>query len=93
MSKIKLLDSSGQNPSLSLYCSFCGISSEIEEDTRKKSKVKVHKGKITEPAVGYAPEVGLKRKQKVIKGGLRLMEQKGLKITNYKEDISKPGKK
>jgi hypothetical protein len=86
MSKTKIIDSSHQNPSFSLYCSFCGILSEIEEDTRKKSKVKVHKGKITEPAVSYAPELTLKRKTVEYKGGTKVLSQKGsIRITGYNE--------
>lgn len=87
MHKTKLIDSSGQNPSYgwSLYCSSCGISSQVEEDTRKKSKVKVHKGKITELAVSYAPEPGLKRKNKEPKGTFKKLQERGIKITDYHE--------
>ena len=85
MHKTKIIDSSGQNPSYSVYCASCGILSEVEEDTRKKSKVKVHKGKVTDANLGvaYVPEKTIARKKTEPKGTFRMLQERGIKITNY----------
>ena len=81
-----LFDSSeSDSVSVSSSSSSSGIESEIEEDTRKKPRVKVHKGKVTEPAIGYTPEVGLQRKKTEPRGSFRRLQERGIKITDYKE--------
>jgi hypothetical protein len=85
MHKTKIIDSSHQNPSINLYCSFCGIESEIEEDTRKKSRLKVPSGPVTNPSVSYAPEIGMPRKKNEPRGSFRRLQERGIKITDYKE--------
>jgi hypothetical protein len=78
----KLIDKSGEN--ISYYCNNCNVETFPTEQIRSKSRLSTPDGPIEEPGVSYAPEIGL-RKKKEVKGGLRAMQEKGYKITNYKE--------
>jgi hypothetical protein len=70
----------------SYYCSFCKRESNVEDDElRSKGKIIMSEGPIEEPAVTLLPEVGLKRKNKEPKGTFRKLQERGIKITDYKE--------
>jgi hypothetical protein len=84
---IKLSDSCGKN--VSWYCNNCSIPFEPEnESIRHKQKLEVPDRNI-EPAVATTPgipDISI-RKEPEIKGGLKALQQKGVRITNYKEDV------
>jgi hypothetical protein len=82
----RLIDSSGLNPSW--YCSRC----VIEYPDKTKVKTKSHLATTEQsnnndnPSVSYAPEVGLRKKDREIKGGLKkISERSGVRVTSYKE--------
>jgi DNA-directed RNA polymerase subunit RPC12/RpoP len=84
---IRLTDSSMQNTAF--WCRNCSVEFDPEsENVRRESKLSVPNRNI-EPAVATTPgipDISI-RKDPEIKGGLKALQQKGLKITNYKEDI------
>jgi DNA-directed RNA polymerase subunit RPC12/RpoP len=84
---IRLTDSSMQNTAF--WCRNCSVEFDPEsENIRRESKLSVPNRNI-EPAVATTPgipDISI-RKDPEIKGGLKALQQKGLKITNYKEDI------
>jgi hypothetical protein len=86
----RLSDAGGNNQTY--YCRFCNVEFDPEsENVRRESKLSVPDRNI-EPAVATTPgipDISI-RKEPEIKGGLKALQQKGLKITNYKEDISRP---
>jgi hypothetical protein len=71
------------------WCKNCSVEFDPEsENVRRESKLSVPNRNI-EPAVATTsgiPDISI-RKDPEIKGGLKALQQKGLKITNYKEDI------
>jgi hypothetical protein len=81
----RLLDSSGLNPSW--YCSKCTIDYPDKTDTKSKSSLSTPRKsnndnplastKFKEPIVGREPTE--------IKGGLKALQQKGVKVTSYTE--------
>jgi hypothetical protein len=83
----RLSDAGGNNQTY--YCRFCNVEFDPEsEDVRRESKLSVPDRNI-EPAVATTPgipDISI-RKEPEIKGGLKALQQKGLKITNYKENI------
>ena len=81
----RLADKNGLNESF--FCSFCSIESLPEEDLRSKSKIAPPEriDNSDNPSVSYAPEVGIKRKNKEPKGTFRTLQERGIKITNYSE--------
>ena len=87
---IRLTDA-GQN-NTSYWCRSCSVEFDPEsENLRRESKLVVP-DRNAEPAitsVGYTPDVSI-RHEPTLRGGLKALEQKGLKITDYKEDIPKP---
>jgi hypothetical protein len=87
---IRLTDSSMQNTAF--WCRNCSLEFDPEsENVRRESKLSVPDRNI-EPAVSTTPgipDISI-RHEPEIKGGLKALQQKGLKITEYKEDIPKP---
>jgi hypothetical protein len=79
----KLIDSGGEN--VSYYCTNCKITSYDTDDLRPESVLTMSEGPNEEPAASLAPEPTLTRKKKEIKGGLKTLQDKGIKITHYKE--------
>lgn len=78
----------------SFWCRNCSVEfNPEEENVRRESKLSVP-DRNTEPAVSTTPLVNEDavtiRHTPEIKGGLKALQQKGLKITDYKEDIPKP---
>jgi len=89
---IRLTDSSMQNTAF--WCRNCSVEFDPEnENVRRESKLSVPDRNI-EPAVSTTPSINEDsiaiRHVPEIKGGLKALQQKGLKITEYKEDIPKP---
>jgi hypothetical protein len=86
----RLSDAGGNNQTY--YCRFCNVEFDPEsENVRRESKLSVPNRNI-EPAVATTPgipDISI-RKEPEIKGGLKALQQKGLKITDYKEDIPRP---
>jgi hypothetical protein len=86
----RLSDAGGNNQTY--YCRFCNVEFDPEsENVRRESKLSVPDRNI-EPAVATTPgipDISI-RKEPEIKGGLKALQQKGLKITDYKEDIPRP---
>jgi hypothetical protein len=84
---IKLSDSSGNN--VSWYCNHCSIPFEPEnESIRHKQKLEVPDRNI-EPAVATTPgipDISIHHEPEP-KGSFKRLQEKGLKITNYKEDV------
>jgi hypothetical protein len=84
---IKLSDSSGNN--VSWYCNNCSIPYEPEnESIRHKQKLEVPDRNI-EPAIATTPGIRDIRihHEPEIKGGLKALQQRGLKITRYEEKV------
>jgi hypothetical protein len=86
----RLSDAGGNNQTY--YCRFCNVEFDPEsENVRRESKLSVPDRNI-EPAVATTPgipDISI-RKEPEIKGGLKALQQKGLKITDYKENIPRP---
>ena len=90
----RLSDTGGNNSTY--WCRHCSVEfNPAEENVRRESKLSVPDRNI-EPAVATTPgteylskQIEI-RKEPEIKGGLKALQQKGLKITSYKEDIPKP---
>jgi hypothetical protein len=84
---IKLSDSSGKN--VSWYCNSCSIPFEPEnESIRHKQKLEVPDRNI-EPAVATTPgipDISIYHTPEP-KGAFKALQQKGSKITDYKEDV------
>jgi hypothetical protein len=86
---IRLTDAGGNNNSF--WCRHCSIEWDPEsENLRKESKLVVPDRNI-EPAVtsiqtNMADEVEIRHTPE-IKGSFKALRDKGLKITNYKEDV------
>ena len=75
-----------------LFCKRCGVTYNQEDDTvRHKSRLSVPLE--TEPAISTTPTIGADsvaiRHEPEIKGGLKALKDKGLKITHYEEHIPK----
>jgi hypothetical protein len=81
----RLTDSKGSSPSW--YCSFCSIESKPEDTTlRSQSSIVPQKGEEQNPLASTKfkePTVG--REPIDIKGGMKTLQQKGIKIKYYKE--------
>jgi hypothetical protein len=90
---VRLTDAGMNNNSF--WCRNCSVEfNPEEENVRRESKISVPDRNI-EPAVSTTPgipDISI-RKEAEIKGGLKALQQKGLKITHYKEDIPKPRKR
>lgn len=71
------------------YCNRCSISQYPDiESVRSKSRITTPIGLNLEPCLSYTPdpnEAFFKDKSPEIKGGLKLLKDRGLKVTNYKE--------
>src|SRR5919112_1520959 len=88
---IRLTDA-GQN-NTSFWCRHCQVEWHPEsENLRKESKLVVPDRNI-EPAVSTTPGIGAEsvaiRHEPEIKGGLKALKDRSLKITHYKEHIPK----
>jgi hypothetical protein len=81
---VRLSDRNNQGESW--FCRNCQIPFDpAETQIRKKSKLEMQRTEI-EPdicSVGGSPNVSL-RKQVEVRGGFKVLQDKGLKITNYK---------
>jgi DNA-directed RNA polymerase subunit RPC12/RpoP len=84
------LTDAGQNNAM-YWCINCTVEFDLEsENLRKESKLEVPDRNI-EPAITIIDmnhDVSI-RKEPEIKGAFKELKNKGLKITNYKEDIPK----
>jgi hypothetical protein len=81
-------DSSMQNTAF--WCRNCSVEFDPEsENVRRESKLSVPDRNI-EPAVSTTPDIPISlHKETEIKGGLKALKDKGLKITKYDENIPK----
>lgn len=80
----RLIDSSGLNPSW--YCGKCVIEYLDKSEVKSKSRLNTpQKSNSERPAVSYAHEPSLPKKDHSIKGALAELQKRGLKITNYTE--------
>lgn len=70
------------------HCNHCNNSAFPEvEQLRTKSKISTPIGLNLEPCLSYAPEpYDLSKPEVEVKGGLKAMKDRGIKITSYKED-------
>ena len=89
---VRLSDSNNQNESY--YCNRCSIDYLDTANIRQQLKVTVPDRNTetlvsTTPGQDYLNKRVEIRKEQEIKGGLKALQQKGIKITNYKEDIPK----
>jgi uncharacterized Zn ribbon protein len=84
---IRLTDAGMNNTSF--WCRHCSVEfNPEEENVRRESKLSVpdrNEETLVSQTPGI-PDISI-RKEPEIKGGLKALQQKGLKITNYKEDI------
>jgi hypothetical protein len=84
---IKLSDSSGNN--VSWYCNHCSIPFEPEnESIRHKQKLEVPDRNV-EPAIATTPgipDISIRHEPEP-KGAFKALQQRGLRITAYKEDV------
>jgi len=87
----KLTDRNNQNESY--YCNSCGIDFQPDnENVRRETKLSVP-DRSTETLVATTPGIDYLNKSVEInhtpepKGAFKSLQQKGIKITNYKEDI------
>ena len=89
---IRLTDAGMNNTSF--WCRHCSVEwNPEEENVRRESKLSVPDRNV-EPAVtsiqyDYNKDVEI-RHEPEIKGGLKALKEKGIKITDYKEDIPRP---
>ncbi|HEU4447715.1 MAG TPA: hypothetical protein VFR94_23780 [Nitrososphaeraceae archaeon] len=85
------LSDAGNNNS-TYWCRHCSVEwNPEEENVRRESKLSVP-DRNEETLVANTPgipDVSIRRIPE-IKGGLKALQQKGLKITDYHEDIPKP---
>jgi hypothetical protein len=80
----RLTDSSGKNQSY--YCNFCSIEFDLGAELRSKSKLTVPDGVNREAFVSTKfPEYTVGKEPVEYKGAFKALQQKGIKITNYKE--------
>jgi uncharacterized Zn ribbon protein len=84
---VRLTDSSLQNTSF--WCRQCSFEWNPEdENLRRESKITVPDRSI-EPAVSTTPgipDISI-HKEPELKGSFKALKDRGLKITNYKEDV------
>jgi hypothetical protein len=74
------------------YCNRCSISQYPNiDDVRSKSRITTPIGLSTEPLVSYPerPDARFYKEKPEIKGGLKALKDKGLRIKNYQEHIPK----
>jgi hypothetical protein len=90
---IRLTDSSLQNTAF--WCRNCSVEfNPEEENVRRESKLSVPDRNI-EPAVSTTPgipDISI-RKEPELSPTFKALQQKGLRIKDYKEDIPKPRRK
>jgi hypothetical protein len=70
------------------YCKHCSLFQYPDiENVRSKSRITTPIGLSTEPLVSYPedPDARFYKDKPEIKGGLKLLKQKGIKITWYSE--------
>ena len=84
---MRLTDAGGSNQTY--WCRNCSVEwDRAEENIRRESKLSVPDRNI-EPAVTTTPGIGADsvaiRNEPEIKGGLKALRDKGLKITHYEE--------
>jgi hypothetical protein len=80
----RLTDRSGL--SQSWYCPKCVIDYPDQSKVKSRSSLSTpQKSNNENPAVAYPPEPGLRSKKIEIKGGLKSLQQKGVKVTSYVE--------
>ena len=94
MTLSRLSDAGGNNSTY--WCRHCSIEWDpAEENLRKESKLSTP-DRNQETLVAQTPgQDYLNKKVEInhtpeIKGGLKSLQQKGIKITDYKEDIPRP---
>lgn len=71
------------------HCNHCNNSAYPQvEQLRSKSKITTPIGMNLEPCLSYAPEPNdLSKPEVEIKGGLKTLKDRGIKITSYKEGV------
>ena len=69
------------------HCNHCKTSAFPEyQNLRSKSKISTPIGLNLEPCLSYSPEpYDLSKPEVEVRGGLKALKDRGLKITNYKE--------
>lgn len=89
-SLVRLSDRNNQNESW--YCNRCSIEFPDTSNIRKEYKLSVP-DRNEETLVAHAPSVGEDsvaiRHEVEIKGGLKALKDKGVKITKYEEHVPK----
>ena len=84
-SLVWLRDSSGANADTAYFCTFCSTTTYPDENTRRKPKVKPRDEPPDEPAISLLPERTLQRKKNQPRGSFRTLQERGAKITSYKD--------
>lgn len=71
------------------YCNHCKTSAYPQvEQLRSKCKITTPIGLNMEPCLSYLPEPNdLSKKPVEVKGGLKALKDRGIKITSYKEGV------
>jgi hypothetical protein len=86
----RLSDAGGNNSTY--FCTNCSVTYDIDiENVRRESKLSVP-NRNEETLVAQTPgipDVSIRHTPE-IKGGLKALQEKGIKITDYKEDIPRP---
>lgn len=68
------------------FCNHCKTSAFPNiEQLRSKSKITTPIRLNMEPCLSYAPEPNISKPEVEIKGGLKALKDRGIKITSYKE--------
>ena len=69
------------------FCNHCKTSAyPSNEEMRSKSRLSVPTGRNTDALISYSPEPDdLSKKSVEIKGALKTLKDRGIKITSYKE--------
>jgi hypothetical protein len=69
------------------FCTHCSISYYPEhQQVRSSSRLVAHEGPNENPCVSYSPEPTIDKPPIEVKGGLKVLKDKGIKITNYSEN-------
>jgi hypothetical protein len=80
----RLTDSSGKNQAH--YCNLCSIEFDLGTELRSKSKLTTPEGVNREAFVSTKfPEYIVGKEPVEYKGAFKALQQKGIKITSYKE--------
>jgi hypothetical protein len=59
------------------------------QDVRSKSRLVTPDGPVEQPCVSYTPELRIGKPEVEIKGTFKALQQKGIKIKDYREEKGK----